>query len=218
MEILVFISKVIASIAFSYVFISFFEYQIHRHLMHRKRLPAWVYEKSAYFLDTFEAHAVRHHRTWYKEFDFEPNPEGREDNLDIKIGETAVVLLAFTPFYILITWLSPVTGIILIATSFFHNRLWNVLHREMHIPQGAFFHKWPAFQYLARHHFLHHNHVGKNYNVAFPLWDYLLSSIAKPRLADVRELLRLGYITPRQKGTQALVSRWVNDVSLQRAA
>jgi len=82
---------------FSYVFDSFVEHQIHQHLMHRRRLPKWVYRMSPYMLETFEAHAVRHHGKWYKEFDFEPDPAGREYNLDIKVGETVVMLLCLTP-------------------------------------------------------------------------------------------------------------------------
>lgn len=210
--------KIVGALIFSYVFVSFVEYQIHRHLMHRKRLPEWVYRKSAYFLETFEAHAIRHHRTWYKEFDHEPDPHGREENLDIKFAETLFVLVAFSPILGTFIWLSPLGGSIVFAVAFFHNRLWNLLHREMHIPEDSFFGNWPIFHYLARHHFMHHQQIGKNYNVVFPLWDYLLSTKARPKLSDVRELLRLGYIRPRQAGTRLLVNRWCEETTLQRAA
>jgi hypothetical protein len=204
-------------LAFSYVFISFFEYQIHRHLMHRKRLPKWLYRVSPYVLKTFESHAVCHHGVWYKRFDYEPDPRGREHNLDIKLGETAVMLLCLAPVFALLLWLSPWGGAIVLAVSVLHNRLWNVLHRQMHIPQRAFFRNWPAFRFLARQHFMHHQQTTKNYNVVFPLFDFLLGSVARPSLGDIREMLRLGHLRARTALGRARVEQRQQKVVADRA-
>jgi len=207
---------VLGWVAFSYVFVSFSEHQIHRHLMHKKRLPKWVYRASPYILDVFEAHAVRHHATWYKEFDYEPDPVGREENLDIKWTETFVILACLLPLLATMAWLFPLGCGIFLAVAILHNRLWNVLHRQMHIPQQTFFKNWGVYHFLARHHFMHHQQVGKNYNIVFPLADFVLGSVARPTISDRKEMLRLGYLAPRSEAARKLVHEWQADVSLRR--
>jgi hypothetical protein len=222
MEILISIAmwsgKIVGWLIFSYIFVSFFEYQIHRHLMHRMRLPKWIYRASPYILETFEAHAVRHHRTWYKEFDHEPDPVGREENLDIKIGETVAILTCLLPIFGLLFWLSPLGGSIVLAVSIIHNRAWNVLHRQMHMPQSVFFQRWPMFCYLARHHYMHHQQTRTNYNVVFPLFDYLMNSVAKPKLGDIKEMLRLGYLQGRTPASCERIARWRVQIAEHRSA
>lgn len=208
---------IIAWLAFSYTFVSFFEWQIHRHLMHRKRFPKWVYRMSPYILRTFEAHAVEHHSTYYHEFDHEPDPYGREHNLDIKVGETVAILSTLCPIFALIFWFSPLGGSILLGVSILHNRAWNVLHRQMHIPKNTFFKDSAFFRWVARHHFMHHRETTKNYNVVFPLWDYLLFTAAKPKFGDIREMLRLGYIKPRHEGSESRIERLREAVEQRRA-
>lgn len=211
-------TQILGWIVFSYIFVSFFEWQIHRYLMHKKRLPKWVYRMSPYILETFEAHAIRHHGIYYKEFDYEPNPEGREYNLDIKVGETVTMLAAVSPFLIAMLWFWPLGGGILIGVTLLHNRAWNVLHRQMHLPQESWLKNSRVFHFLARHHFLHHEHPNSNYNVVFPLFDYLLGTNSRPTMHDLREMLRLGYLQPRHEGTQAILEQRRREVEARRAA
>ena len=207
---------VLGWLAFSFAFVSFCEHQIHKHLMHKKRLPKWVYRASHYLLDVFEAHAVRHHATWYKEFDHEPHPQGRQENLDIKWTETVVILSSLLPMFVFLFWKFPLGGTILVGMTVLHNRLWNALHRQMHIPQETVFKNWKIFHFLARHHFMHHQQMAKNFNIVFPLADYVLRSKAKPRRRDMREMLRLGYLKPRSAATAVRVQRWRAEVAERR--
>src|SRR5256885_16882801 len=66
-----FLLAALAWLVFSYLFISIGEHQIHKHFMHKKQLFAWLYKIFPYLKAVFEAHAVRHHSIWYKDFDFE---------------------------------------------------------------------------------------------------------------------------------------------------
>ena len=50
---------------------------------------------------------------------------------------------------------------------------------EMHQPKQRFFAKWAAYKFVARHHFLHHRYPDKNFNVAFPVGDWLFGTVAK---------------------------------------
>ncbi len=210
------ILTVLGWLAFSYVLISVGEHQIHKHFMHRKRLFGWLYKIFPYLMSVFEAHAVRHHSIWYKDFDYEPDDHGRQENLDIKVTETVVMVLSTVPLWLPIFYFSILGGSIFMATVITHNRLWNVLHRQMHIPQDVFFKDWGLFRYLARHHFMHHRKSGKNYNVVCPLADFLFRTTAKPTQADIREMLRLGYLRPTSDRVQELIDRLREATEMQR--
>jgi hypothetical protein len=211
-----FLLSTLGWLAFSYVFISIGEHQIHKHFMHRKQLFAILYKIFPYLKAVFEAHAIRHHSIWYKDFDFEPDDHGRQENLDIKWTETVVMVVSTSPLWVPIFLFSISGGCIFLATVIAHNRLWNVLHRQMHIPQDVFFKDSAVFRYLARNHFMHHRKSSKNYNVVCPLADFLFRTKAKPTQADIREMLRLGYLRPTSDRVQELIDRLREATEMQR--
>ena len=190
-SILILFGYVVLLVVSNYVIISFLEHLIHRYLMHQKILPKMLYRYSSYLEQVFFAHALGHHKKWYKVFNFEPDPKGKEENLKILLVDTAIILCATTPIAVVWMWIAPAGAVIYILMVFIHNRLWGVLHREMHIPSGAFFVDWAIYKYLARYHFLHHQQVGKNFNVVFPLADFCLGYTANPKLRDIRGMIRL---------------------------
>ena len=194
-------------ILMSYVIISFVEHITHRYLMHMNKFHSIFCKLSPYLYDVFHAHAILHHGKWYKQFDHEPDPVGKEVNLAIRLLDTAVVLIFTVPIWGLVMWISPLGGCILVVMAFFHHRLWSILHRQMHIPKDIFFKNWAVYKYLARHHFMHHQMVGKNFNVVFPLADVFMGRVAKPRLRDVREMLYLGHLAPKTKRASQRVKK-----------
>ncbi|MGH8610571.1 MAG: hypothetical protein ACREYF_00615 [Gammaproteobacteria bacterium] len=204
-------------VAFSYLYISIGEHQIHKGLMHDKPLPARVYEASPYLLDAFDAHAMRHHRKWYKAFDYEPDPRGREENLPIPMKETMLMLVAAFPLWSPIFLFSIRGGCIFLATALLHNRLWSAFHRQMHIPRRVFYQDCAFFRFLAANHFLHHQDNRRNFNVVFPFADFLFGTWATPTRADLQELLRLGYVKPRSSVARAVVEKRREATALQRA-
>lgn len=192
----------------AYLILTFAEHQIHRHFMHRKRFPAAVYKASPYLLEIFVAHGVRHHSQWYREFDFEPNPAGKWDNILIRMTETRWLALSFMPMGLAIGYfISWPAAFMMGAMGILHNRLWNVLHTQMHMPADTFFAQWRVFRFLARHHYLHHQFTGKNYNVVCPGADVVMGTLARPRLRDLREMMFLEYLTPRNALALARVQR-----------
>ena len=206
------------SVLCSYIVISFAEVGIHKNLMHGKNLPKFIYGISPYIIEVFEAHAIRHHAHWYREFDFEPDPEGRHDNILLRPIETILALILFAPVVVLFFVISPVLGVTFIVMPFIHNKLWNLLHTQMHMPKPLFFVKWEVYRWLARHHYMHHQFTNKNLNVAFPLADYLVGSKVKPRMRDLRQMLYLGYLTPRSARVKARVEVRRAAVEKERAA
>ena len=67
----------------------------------------------------------------------------------------------------------------------FHHWAWNKLHLEMHKPERRVFSTWPVYTFLARYHCLHHRHLDRNFNVVFPLADYVLGTSARATEADL---------------------------------
>lgn len=181
------------------ILITFAEYGIHRHVMHRKQFPAWIYRLNPDMKTQFHNHAVLHHGTFYKSFDHEPTSEGKFFNLRILPADTLRLLVVFSPIMLLLAmFISIYSAATLVALIVGHNLLWGVVHVQMHVPEGnRWFRETAYFRFIARHHFMHHQRSGKNYNVVLPLADFILGASTKPRISDVREMLRLGYLAPR---------------------
>ncbi len=199
-----------------YVVFSFAEHQIHRHLMHKKFLPGWVYTKFDQLQEIWEAHAVRHHGIWYREFDFETHPEGIHDNIEFRLVDTATIFILVLPLNLLFFAASPLAGITFMVMLLVHNYWWNRLHSQMHLPKPVFFANWGLFRWLARNHYMHHQMTDKNYNVVLPFADYFLGTQTEPRTRDLRELLRLGYLKPRSAKTQVRLEKVRNQVAAKR--
>lgn len=72
---------------------------------------------------------------------------------------------------------------------------YETLHWYMHCPDEFVFrnHRW--FQYLSEHHRLHHNKASINYNVVFPLGDWLMGTY-HPQLPIDREPEDISRHTP----------------------
>lgn len=208
---------IILSLLACYVVFSFSEYHMHRYLMHRKSFPDWFYEKYPLFKEIYEAHAIRHHAIWYREFDFETHPDGRYDNIEFRAFDTAVIFFFVSPLILLFFLASPLSGITFIVMLLLHNFVWNLLHSQMHLPKNVFFANWGVFRWLARHHYMHHQMTNKNYNVVLPLTDYILGTKTEPRTRDLRELLRLGYLKPRSARTQAILDKMRSEIATKRS-
>ena len=56
---------------------------------------------------------------------------------------------------------------------------YEILHWYMHCPDEFVFRKTRWFQFLSEHHRLHHSKASINYNVVFPLGDFLLGTYHK---------------------------------------
>ncbi len=180
----------------TYVVISFVEHWIHKNMMHFKNLPNF-----AYVLPVFDylwnEHAVLHHGKYYKQFDYEPDEDGKHRNLTTSMGQQVQIGLVISPFILLVTAISPVVGVIFCLGGLAHVVAWNTIHTQMHIPRDVWWAKTTLFRRLAFHHFMHHRAAGNNMNVVCPFADFVLGTVATPRLGDVRETMRLGYVVPR---------------------
>jgi len=79
-----------------------------------------------------------------------------------------------------------------VAVMMFHHWAWNKIHLEMHKPEQRVFSTWPVYKFLARYHCLHHRHQDRNFNVVFPLADYVLGTLAQATAGDREYMERWG--------------------------
>jgi hypothetical protein len=165
------------------VVMSLIEHQVHCRLMHKK--PRNVLFKNLRVRQKiFTSHAVEHHTQYRKSFHDEPLPPGEDRGIRLNLWEGLVESL---PLSLALWGLSAITGYstFLVGACVWpmvvalHHTIWNQIHLEMHKPEGRFFKSWAAYKFVARHHFLHHRYPDKNFNVAFPIGDFLCGTTAK---------------------------------------
>ncbi|HEY9731596.1 MAG TPA: hypothetical protein V6C89_06775 [Drouetiella sp.] len=173
---------------FSCMMMSFIEHQVHARMMHRKFFLA---KRFAVFEKMFTSHAVLHHGTYAIEFSDEPVPPGEDKGIRLSVFEGVVesIFIAFV-----LCFISPIAAVAFVIVVAFHHTVWNLIHLEMHKPEGRFFSQWAVYKFLARHHMLHHNYPTKNMNVVFPFADYVLGTNAKARYSDIAQFYRAGYL------------------------
>ncbi|MEX0689540.1 MAG: hypothetical protein WD072_12860 [Pirellulales bacterium] len=162
------------------VVMSLIEHQIHCRLMHKKP-RFFMFRNVRARQRMFTSHAVEHHKQYRKVFHDHPVPHGEDRGIRLNLGEGVVeslpLSLVLAPF--------TITGAVMFPLVVcLHHTIWNQIHMEMHKPEGRFFANWAAYKCVARHHFLHHRYPDKNFNVAFPIGDFICGTIARPTPAD----------------------------------
>ncbi len=162
------------------VVMSLIEHQVHARLMHHKPRN-FLMRKLRVRQKVFTSHAVEHHSQYRKTFHDEPVPHGEDRGIRLNIAEglaeSVPVSLVLIPFSYIGAAMFPMVVCL-------HHVMWNLIHMEMHKPEDRFFAKWSLYKRLARHHYLHHRYPAKNFNVAFPIGDFLFNTMAKPTAAD----------------------------------
>lgn len=162
------------------VLMSVIEHQVHCRLMHKKpRSVLW--RNLPLRQKIFTSHAVEHHRQYRASFHDDPVPHGEDRGIRLNIREG---LLESLPVSLVLGCFSLTGAIMFPMVVLLHHFLWNQIHLEMHKPVSRPFAKWAAYKCVARHHFLHHRYPDKNFNVAFPIGDFIFGTVAKPTEAD----------------------------------
>ncbi len=162
------------------VLMSVIEHQVHCRLMHKKP-QSFLWRNLSARRRIFTSHAVEHHRQYRQSFHDEAVPHGEDRGIRLNMGEG---LLESLPVSLVLGCFSTTAAIMFPMIVCLHHFLWNQIHLEMHKPANRPFARWAAFKAVARHHFLHHRYPDKNFNVAFPVGDFIFGTVAKPTAAD----------------------------------
>ena len=184
------------------VLMSIIEHQVHCRLMHKKPRLA-LFKNLRVRQRIFTSHAVEHHTQYRKHFHDHQLPDGEDRGIRLNVMEG---LLESLPLTVPLFFYSVTGAIMFPVVVLIHHTIWNQIQLEMHQPKNRFFANWAAYKMVARHHFLHHSYPDKNFNVAFPIGDWLFNTVAKPSEADWEEMAAEG-IAPAHRLGQAETSR-----------
>lgn len=156
-------------IAFTYS--SFFEWFVHRHLMHVKRpFP---------FSDAFRGHTLVHHQIYRWDASFESIGPGRPKHVALRWYAFPVMIISHAPLFALMQWPFPhlpifwpmTTGCILYFAGYEYT------HYLMHVPKGHWVERFRIFRFIKEHHRLHHKYMLRNLNVFIPLADAVFGTL-----------------------------------------
>ena len=170
----------VAGILVGVVFGSFFEWVLHKYVMHR---PV------GNFRYAFHAHAVVHHKTFKADHTYHLHDEKDKKTIPMAWWNGPVlILIGVIPFallsWLLGEWAFALGGFIAFAAYY---GTYEYIHWCMHLPKARRIEKPWWFRKLNGHHLLHHRYMHKNFNVVLPLADFLLGTLmlrAKTRFAQ----------------------------------
>jgi hypothetical protein len=160
----------IQTIAFvlAFTYCSFFEWFVHRHVMHVKRFPLH---------DAFRGHTMVHHQL-YKGDTYLVQTKGRPPHIMLRWYAFPGMLLGHVLVFAPLQWLTgwPIFwGATLGCTLYFLG--YEYTHYLMHVPRGHFVERFRWFKFLREHHRLHHKYMLRNMNVFIPLADLCLGTL-----------------------------------------
>ena len=160
----------VAGLLVGIVFASFFEWVLHKYVMHRP-LGSFRY--------AFRAHALVHHQTFKADHSY--HLQNDEDKKTIPMSwwnGPVLIMIAMIP-YALVSWLIGVWIFTLgglLAFALYYGT-YEYLHWCMHLPKARRVEKPRLFQRMNGHHLLHHRYMHKNFNVVLPLADLCLGTL-----------------------------------------
>jgi sterol desaturase/sphingolipid hydroxylase (fatty acid hydroxylase superfamily) len=158
------------SLIVAVVFASFFEWTLHRYVMHRP-LGSFTYP--------YRSHALIHHRIFKSDHTYHLVHEDDKRTIPMAWWNGPVlVAVGILPFG-LVSLLSGQWGILVGATlacgSYYG--AYEYMHWCMHLPRKRHVERSGIFFRLNGHHLLHHRYMGKNFNVVLPLADLCLGTL-----------------------------------------
>jgi hypothetical protein len=153
---------------------SLFEWTYHRYWLHRPWLPPAM----------FTAHTLVHHQLCKHEDTFHVTEDEQEEALTFQWWAAPVLVgmnmipwvgLALLDHFSGIPWwpVSMTVGGVVLLYYFAYEGF----HYLMHKPSMPWIERTGAFKFMKHHHQLHHVYMGKNFNVVFPLADFLLGTL-----------------------------------------
>jgi len=158
-----------ALIGFAGAFVvgSFIEWAVHHFLMHR---PFWSFGYR---------HTTSHHARFLADETYHARTEEDRRHILFTWKEyllfPALCLALYAPVGWWLGWPLVAGGL---AATFAGLQMFNSLHWRYHVPRDTWFQRTRFFQFLKRHHRIHHADMGCNFNVHFlPLADACLGTL-----------------------------------------
>lgn len=152
------------------VYASFFEWVIHKYLMHRPFLG---------FKYPFKAHAVVHHQIFRADHTYHLKNEPDKETIPMAWWNGPVLIIGGSLPFAAFSWLLGEVAIVAGAASAIatYYVVYESIHWCMHLPKERRLESIPLFRRLNGHHLLHHRYSHKNFNVVLPLADLCLGTL-----------------------------------------
>lgn len=169
---------ILVTIGAGLVSASFYEWAVHKYLLHRPRqflnMKKW-----------FEYHTRIHHVKFGYGESYHLQHDDDKEIIDMRKWAPVVVSGASLPYVIVAcllyvfldfdrSWIIVVVGVILSSAYYF---AYEYLHWCMHLPKERRLEMSSWFRRLNGHHLIHHRQMGKNYNVVLPLADWIMGTL-----------------------------------------
>jgi hypothetical protein len=152
------------------VYASFFEWILHRYIMHRP------FGKFRY---PYEHHALIHHRVFRADHTYHLINEKDAKTIPMAWWNGPVLIAVGLIPFVLTAYLSSRWGLLCgagVACMAYYGA-YEYMHWCMHLPKRRQVERSGIFFRLNGHHLLHHRYMGKNFNVVLPLADLCLGTL-----------------------------------------
>ncbi|HWB01930.1 MAG TPA: fatty acid hydroxylase [Verrucomicrobiales bacterium] len=159
-----------SSFAAAAVFASFFEWALHRFVMHRA---------VGNFTYAFRAHTHIHHKVFKADHSYHLSDEKDKATIPMAWWNGPVLVCICTVPFIACSFIFGSWAIALGALAGFaaYYGAYEYMHWCMHLPKARRIERSWLFRRLNGHHLLHHRYMQKNFNVVFPLADLCLGTL-----------------------------------------
>ena len=178
-----------------YVIISFYEWFLHRCIMHGD--PIFLAKIPG--IGSFLAGTAKHHLDHHKHVNIDMTLSDRTQTTEIYFpwGMTLVLILIL---FLTLFKIVPAPALVAVIVVGIHNLLWNNWHTRFHayekevtfdqgLPKMDRFPTGIIYNYLWKYHAIHHSQKGEktNFNIIFPLFDHLFGTIGDESCIDNSE-------------------------------
>jgi hypothetical protein len=156
---------------------SFFEWAFHRFWLHRPWLPKGC----------FTSHTLVHHQLCKFDDTFHVVDDEQHESLGFAWwGGPTLIAINLVPWLLLAWWLAalgvalpyvPLLLTVAVTVALYYVG-YESLHHFMHKPGAAWLERSGYFQFIKRHHRIHHARMDHNLNVLLPIADFALGTLA----------------------------------------
>lgn len=152
------------------VFASFFEWTLHRYLMHR---PIWKFDYA------FKAHAIVHHQIFKADHTYHLREEKDKWTIPMAWWNGPVLIAVCQIPFAIAGWLLGSVALVCgsLVTCCAYYGAYEYMHWCMHLPKKRNIERSGIFFRLNGHHLLHHRYMHRNFNVVLPLADLCLGTL-----------------------------------------